>query len=158
MVTTINLRDYYPWYTHDEFIEVSDEVAAELRADKMYEKHHKQNIRRYKAFYSLDVEDGIETSSSTFACHSDNPEVIFFCMERFCEVCRALNSLPEIQGRRVEARYLLGKSAEEIAAAEGVCKRSVNESIERGLRAMKKYLQSSPENSPPKCPDFEAGI
>ena len=37
MATTINLREFYPWYTHDEFVEVSDEVAAELRADKRYE-------------------------------------------------------------------------------------------------------------------------
>ena len=31
-MTTINLKDFYSWYTHDEYIEVSDEVAAELRA------------------------------------------------------------------------------------------------------------------------------
>ena len=31
-MTTINLKDFYAWYTHDEYIEVSDEVAAELRA------------------------------------------------------------------------------------------------------------------------------
>ena len=28
---TINLRDYYPFYHNDLFIEVSDEVAAALR-------------------------------------------------------------------------------------------------------------------------------
>ena len=28
-MTTINLKDFYSWYTHDEYIEVSDEVAAE---------------------------------------------------------------------------------------------------------------------------------
>ena len=31
-MTTINLKDYYPWYLTNEYIEVSDEVAAELRA------------------------------------------------------------------------------------------------------------------------------
>ena len=36
-MTTINLKDFYPWYTQDEYIEVTDEVAAELRADKLYE-------------------------------------------------------------------------------------------------------------------------
>ena len=30
-MTTINLKDYYPWYLTNEYIEVSDEVAAELR-------------------------------------------------------------------------------------------------------------------------------
>ena len=28
-MTTINLKDFYPWYTHDEYIEVSEEVADE---------------------------------------------------------------------------------------------------------------------------------
>ena len=36
-MTTINLKDFYPWYMTDEYIEVSDEVAAELRASKLYE-------------------------------------------------------------------------------------------------------------------------
>ena len=27
-MTTINLKDFYSWYTHDEYIEVSDEVRA----------------------------------------------------------------------------------------------------------------------------------
>jgi len=27
-MTTINLRELYPWYTEDAFIEVSDEVAV----------------------------------------------------------------------------------------------------------------------------------
>jgi len=31
-MTTINLKDFYAWYTHDEYIEVSDEVAAASRA------------------------------------------------------------------------------------------------------------------------------
>ena len=26
-MTTINLKDFYSWYTHDEYIEVPDEVA-----------------------------------------------------------------------------------------------------------------------------------
>ena len=33
-MTTINLKDFYSWYTHDEYIEVPDEVAEELKADK----------------------------------------------------------------------------------------------------------------------------
>ena len=152
----INLRDFYPWYTHDEFADVPDEVAAELRADRRYEKTHEQRTRRNKAFYSLDVEDGIEASA--VACHNDNPERIFAMMENHCRLCRALNSLPEIQGRRVEAHYLLGMSRKEIADAEGVCERSVSESIERGLRAMRKIYFNNFENSPPKCPQSEAGI
>ena len=56
----INLKEFYPWYTHDEYIEVSDEVAAELRADKLYEAAHQRRIVRNTAQYSLDCNDGIE--------------------------------------------------------------------------------------------------
>ena len=36
-MTTINLKDFYPWYIHDEYIELSEEVADELRASRLYE-------------------------------------------------------------------------------------------------------------------------
>lgn len=48
-MTTINLKDFYSWHTHDEYIEVSDEVAAELRADKLYEAAYQRRIIRNKA-------------------------------------------------------------------------------------------------------------
>ena len=62
-MTTINLKDFYAWYTHDEYIEVSDEVAAELRADKLYELSYQRRVIRNKAQYSLDCDDGIEYSA-----------------------------------------------------------------------------------------------
>ena len=62
-------------------------------------------------------------------------------MERHCRLCRALNSLPDTQGRRIEAYYILGMSQREIAKAEGVNERNVRLSIKKGLAAMKKYLQ-----------------
>jgi len=141
MSTTINLRDYYPSeYQNDHFVEVSDEVAAELRADARYEKVHDRRMRRNKSI-SFDFDADMDTAA--FACHSDNPEVIFFCMERHCDLCRALNSLPEIQGRRIEAHYLLGKSIAEISEAEGTGERNVRKSISRGLESMKIYLLNS---------------
>ncbi len=48
-----------------------------------------------------------------------------------CRLCNALNSLPETQGRRVEAHFILGMSKADIARAEGVAKSRVSESIER---------------------------
>jgi len=149
IMTTINLRDFYPWYTYDEFAEVSDEVAAELRADRRYEKNHERGIRRNKV-YSLDAEDGAEAAA--MACHTDNPEAIFTMMDNHCRLCQALNSLPEIQGRRVDARYLQGKSIQEIAKAEGVSESAVKESIGRGLRAMKKVFSNNFQSCPAKRP------
>lgn len=139
-MTTINLRDFYPWYTHDEFVEVPDVVAEELLADKRYHKAHEQRIRRNKSFYSLDADDGIEASA--IAAYDDSPERVFDLMDRHCRLCRALNSLPETQGKRIDAHYLLGMSQREIAEAEGVNERRVRRSIGKGLAAMKKYLQN----------------
>ena len=144
----INLRDFYYWQTQDEFIEVSDEVAAELFKGRRYEDAHDRRMRRNKS-YSLDVEADMETAA--FACPTDNPEVLVLRMEQHCQLCCALNSLPEIQGRRVEAHFILGMSRKEIAASDGVSESSVNESIDRGLHAMKKYLRIF-QNCPVNCP------
>ena len=79
-MTTINLKDFYAWYTHDEYIEVSDEVAAELKADKLYEAAHQRRTTRNKAQYSLDCDDGIEYS----AClHEPTPQELLDRMELF---------------------------------------------------------------------------
>ena len=134
-MSTINLKDFYAWYTHDEYIEVSDEVAAELKADKLYEATYQRRTTRNKAQYSLDCDDGIEYS----AClHEPTPEELLERKERFVRLWNALNSLPEAQGRRIDAHIILGKSIKEIAEAEGVHEESVRQSIKRGLEQMKK--------------------
>jgi RNA polymerase sigma-70 factor (ECF subfamily) len=139
-MVTIKLQDYYYWYPPDEFLAVPDDVAAELLAGKRYEWAYQRRRFRHKAHFSLDAEDGIETAAIT--CHNDSPErIVVDLMERHCSLCCALNSLPEIQGRRVEAHYLLGMSQKEIAEAEGVSKEAVSKSIEKGVAAMKKYLR-----------------
>jgi len=137
-MTKINLRDFYPWYTHDEYTEVSDAVAEELLADKRYQKAHKRRMYRNKAHYSLDAGDGIE-NAAIFT--EPSPYEIFEYKQWFCRLCNALNSLPPIQGKRIEAYYLLGMSYAAIALAEGVDESAVRASIKRGLRDMKRYLK-----------------
>ena len=137
---TINLRDFYPWYTHDEFVEIPEEVAEELLADRRYRKAHERGTKRNKAQYSLDAGDGIEAAAA--AQLPDSPEAIYEMMERHCRLCQALNSLPKAQGSRIDAHFMLGKSKKEIAEAEGVSERVVGIAIERGLEAMKKYLKN----------------
>ena len=137
-MTTINLKDFYYWYLTDELVEVSDEVAEELMASKRREAAHAERVRCNKAYYSLDCDDGIEYS----ACLSEpTPQELLERMELFCHLCVALNSLPETQGRRVDACVILGKSYREVAMAEGVSKTSVQESVQSGLAAMRKYLK-----------------
>ena len=78
---------------------------------------------------------GIEYS----AClHEPTPQELLERMELFIRLWNALNSLPEIQGRRIDAHIILGKSIKEIAEAEGVHEESVRQSIKRGLERMKK--------------------
>ena len=138
-MATINLKNFYPWYMRDEFVEVPAAVAAELMADRRYEMAYRRRMFYNKAHYSLDAEDGIEASA--IACYTDSPERVLDMMERYCRLCRALNSLPETQGRRIDAHFLLGMSRKEIAEAEGVSESAVNAAIEKGLAAMKKYFE-----------------
>jgi RNA polymerase sigma-70 factor (ECF subfamily) len=136
----INLRKYYPWYTHDELVEVPDAVAEAMAESKRLEAAQRRRIYRHKAYYSLDREDGIEAE----ACYLNmTPHEIFEHELLRCRVCKALNSLPEQQGRRVEARFLRGMSVSEIANAEGVGRVRVYNSIERGLRNIKNFLKNS---------------
>ena len=57
---TINLRDYYPIYTSDRFIDVPLEVAEMLDSFKLLEAAYKLRTYRNKAYFSLDRNDGIE--------------------------------------------------------------------------------------------------
>lgn len=137
----INLRDYYPFYTQDTLLEVSDEVAGALADAERLERNYMRRVYYHKAHYSLDVGDGIEASA--IRRHDFTPEEVLELTEQYRLFCRALNSLPEVQRRRVETRYLLEKKGREIAEAEGVSCRSVNGSIKKGLAAMRKYMKEN---------------
>ena len=139
-MTTINLKDFYYWYIVDELVEVPDEVAEALMASRRDEASYQRRLTRNKAFYSLDCDDGIEYSACV---HEPSPQELLERMDRFCHLWNALNSLPEIQGRRVDAHLILGKSYREIARDEGVDKSAVRSSVLCGIEAMKKYLRKN---------------
>ena len=90
-MTTINLKDFYYWYTQDQFIEVTEEVAEALRASVRYEAAYQRRLSRHKAQYSLDCEDGIEYSAYL---HEPTPQEVLELKERFIRLWNALNSLP----------------------------------------------------------------
>ena len=56
----INLRDYYPFYASDCFMEVSDEVAEMFKEFDRREAAYRLRTYRHKAYYSLDRDDGLE--------------------------------------------------------------------------------------------------
>ena len=137
-MTTINLRDFYPWYAHDEYIEVSEEVAEELHTSRRREAAHAERVRYNKAFYSLDCDDGIEY---TACLHEPSPQELMDRKELFFRLWNALK--PELQGRRADAHLIQGKSYRQIAREEGVDKSAVRHSVESGIKQMKKYLQEN---------------
>ena len=59
---TINLRDYYPHYKEDEYYEVPDAIAELLDEFERREEAYRIYTLRYKAYYSLEADDGIEKS------------------------------------------------------------------------------------------------
>ena len=135
----INLRDYYPFYTSDCFVEVSDEVAAVLRSCNLCEAAYRMRTYRHRAFYSLDRNDGIQR------------DILFRDMlpDELCEhrvtlerLYAALASLPDKQAKRIYAHYILGINQAEIARAEGVTPRNIRKSISKGLQNMKIFLEN----------------
>ena len=139
-MTFINLRDFYPWYVEDQIVQVSNEVYEELVAGRRSEVSYQRRALRNKAQYSLDADDGLECA----VCLGEpTPQELLERKELFYQLWNALNSLPEIQGRRVDAHFILGMTYREIAQAEGVDKSSVRESVLSGLKSMKKYLQKN---------------
>ena len=136
-MTTINLKEFFYWYKADEYIEVTDEVAEELRADKRYEVTHHRRMKRNKANYSLDADDGIEYAACEF---EPSPEKALDLMEQYRRLCCALNHLPPVQGQRIDAYYLQGWTVREIAKFYGVSGRAVRISIDRGLETLRKIF------------------
>ena len=134
-MTTINLRELYPWYTEDAFIEVSDEVAAFLEEDRRLQINYAQYIRDNKAFYSLDAGDGIEAEALNL------PDEALERMELERLLKEAMAQLTPAQRRRVLAHFVEGRSQLEIAASEGVVKSTVSEAISRGRKNLRNFLK-----------------
>ena len=137
-MTTINLRELYPWHTEDAFIEVSDEVAAFLEEDRRLQINYAQYIRDNRAFYSLDAGDGIEAEALNLP---EQPDAALERMELERLLKEGLAQLTETQRRRLLASVLDKMTAVEIAAAESVSKASVGESINRAIVRLEKILK-----------------
>lgn len=134
----INLRDYYPFYKTDFFVDVPDEVETALLEAERLEQNYIRRRFYNKAYYSLDAGDGIEN------------DILFVSLSP-CEVYErkvtaellhdAIASLPDKQSQRVYAHYILGLSKTAIASAEGVSVEAVSVAIERGLKGVEVFLK-----------------
>ena len=138
-MTTINLRELYPWYTEDTFIEVSDEVAAFLEEDKRLQINYAQYIRDNRAFYSLDAGDGIEADALNLP---EQPDEALERMELERLLKEGLAQLTPAQRRRVIAYIVGGLSQLQIAARENTTQPAVHHSVRKGLSHLKRILKN----------------
>jgi RNA polymerase sigma-70 factor (ECF subfamily) len=134
----VNLRDYYPFYQSDFFIEVADEIAELFKQFERKEHADFERRRAHRAYYSLDAGDGIERDVILLVL---SPQEIYERKLSYQELYAAINSLPEKQAKRIYAHFFLDMSKTQIARIEGVDSSSVKESIERGLKRMEKFLK-----------------
>jgi len=133
----INLRDYYPFYTSDCFMEVSEEVAEMFKEFDRKEAAYRLRTYRHKAYYSLDRDDGLEHEAVFVAL---SPHELYERKVTMQELHAAIASLPNKQAKRIYARYYLGMTVNEIAEVEGVDPSRICDSIRRGLKQLAKYF------------------
>ena len=136
-MVVINLRDYYPFYTSDCFMEVSEEVAEMFKEFDRKEAAYRLRTYRHKAYYSLDRDDGLEHEAVFVAL---SPHELYERKVTMQELHAAIASLPDKQAKRIYARYYLGMTVNEITEVEGVDPSRVRDSIRRGLKQLAKYF------------------
>ena len=138
-MTTIKLNNYYPHLTERITMEVSDEIAVTLSIGGRLCDSYKRRKREHGEC-SLDGTPGFE-ADVTYPPMT--PEEIMEQAEDQAALYAALDRLPPVQARRVYARFILGRSVGQIARAENVEERNVRETINKGLRGLKKYFDFS---------------
>ena len=131
------MRDYYPFYQHDEYVEVSDELAAEMAQWERTERSQKRKKYRYRANYSLDWGNGI---GQYVVFRSAAPDEYYEKVITHEQLQIALATLPEKQRQRIYAHFVLGFSKTQIAHAEGVDLRGIIPSIQRGICKLARYV------------------
>ena len=135
----IKLRDYYPAYSCcDMIVDVTEEVAEQLRQWERSERACQRKRQRYRAQYSLDLGDSIEREVIFSITTPDE----YYVRRMTCEQLHAaLSALPNKQAKRIYAHFVMGVSQTAISHAEGVSRKAVSKSIASGLNRLKQMLE-----------------
>lgn len=136
----INLRDYYPFYQNDCFVNVPEEVAEAMQECDRLENTYQRRMYRNKAQYSLDQGDGIEHD---ILFVSMSPWEIYERKVTYEQLHAAIASLPDKQAKRIYAHFFMEMSKAAIAKAERVSEKAVRIAIERGLKKIEKILKEN---------------
>ena len=111
----INLRELYPdMYKTDTFLEVTDEVQAVFLSDKRAEAAHERQMYRYKAYYSLDCDKGIE---DVVVHRSPTPEEVLEDKQLRDQIYTAVMELPDKQAKRIYVYHCISNNR----IKKGVC-------------------------------------
>ena len=136
----INLKDYYPFYQGDCFIDVPDELADLLGHYEAKEATHSRKLRFHQACFSLDRNDGIDRK---IIYVSRSPEEIYERKLTREQLHAAMETLTDKQAKRIYAHFFLGLSKADIARNEGVGRDLITRSIQQGLSRIRQYLKKS---------------
>lgn len=137
-VSKVNLRELYPFYCEDCYIDVSDSIVKIIREMERSEEAYMRKVLRYKAYYSLDRADNIECDAVVKVVTPEEYYEKKVISERLYE---ALGELPLKQVRRIYAHYYLHMNFSSIAKIEGVRYEVIRESIQAGLKALAKRIK-----------------
>ena len=128
----INLRSQYPHLSEDIFMEISDPIFEVYDHSRKQINNYDRRARYHRAFYSLDVGDGIETHAVS---RVPSPEELWMRKLEKEQLREALEHLPPY--------FMLGMKMVGIARIEGVSRTSVSQSIRSGLKNLKRYFKQT---------------
>lgn len=138
LMKKLRLKDEYPWYNKDEYIEIPDEIYEAFKEFSRMEHRQAEKIRYHKACYSLDLMNGIETDIiNLFA----SPDEILERQELCFKIQNSILKLLEKQAERIIKHYYENMSVVMIADSEDVDESSVRDTIRRGLSKIKRDFE-----------------
>ena len=135
-MSTINLRDLYPWCDEDTLVEVTEEMLEAMKAADRQQEAYRRRTYRYKAQYSLDCNDGIENLTLN---REPSPEEILIKKMQDAELYAAIAKLTEKQSRRLMLHFFEGLNYRQIAKLEGVTHGCIGQSISAALKKLKGF-------------------
>jgi RNA polymerase sigma-70 factor (ECF subfamily) len=134
----VNLKDIYPFVNNNQIIEIDEAVYDVFKEYERQEKNYREKVRRNRAFYSLDRNDGIENSVVIYV---RTPQEEFEIEELTRTLMKGINKLPVKQARRIYMFYFMDMSMRQIAKIEGVHRSRISASILLGLKNMRKSIE-----------------
>ena len=135
----VNLKDLYPHYRVDIFIEIPDDVLEVIKEHERQDETSKRYARRFNANFSFDVENPRNLEAAVL----DKPVMPDDAFEKKvmqAYLYQAITQLSDKQASRLFSHFFLGQSYSVIARAEGVSETAIRASVEQGVRKLRYYL------------------